>query len=308
MSRVKIIIAAIMFFVITVLKLAFPAVASEMKSVIVPQIQVDTNFREAMIDLGERITGNDGIVSALGQFYRKIPITETNEDDGGGEQMEISSAVLAEPGKDKVFLQNAPRPATTPAPGLGSETEFPGALSPESAPEAIPELTPEPTPEVTVQPEVITVFLESQSEYAGYEKPNNVTYEMPEIPFEYTCPAGGFNSSGFGFRRHPLEEKIKFHYGTDIAAYYGTDIQAFGDGTVLVAGNSDSYGRYIIIGHADGFSTLYAHCSVLFVESGDSVEKEQVIAQVGDTGVVTGAHLHFELLRDNIYINPEYYI
>jgi len=267
MSRVKVIVAAVIFFVITAIKLAFPMVAHEMKSVVVPQIQQNTDFRGAMVNLGEKITGDEGIVSALGQIYKRVPFTNLSSD---AQEMQGFDDT-AETGENEEEVINPPGVGSNPVSdsALGPElalAAFPEP-TPEATPEQLPEPMPEPTPEVTATPDVVTVFLESQADYVGYETPYNVSYDMPQLPFEYMCPVGGFNSSGFGFRRHPIEGRIKFHYGTDIAAHYGTDIRTFGGGTVLVAGYSDSYGSYIIISHEDGYSSLYAHCSELYVES-----------------------------------------
>lgn len=158
------------------------------------------------------------------------------------------------------------------------------------------------------QPEVVAAFLESQSEYAHLELPDTVTYDYLSFPDSYSVPVSGYNSSGFGYRMHPIHEEVRFHYGTDFAAWSGENIYAFADGTVSFAGYSESFGNYITIDHSDGWQSLYAHCSILYVNTGDSVSAGQLIALVGDTGLVTGPHLHFELSRDGVYVNPEYYV
>ncbi len=157
-------------------------------------------------------------------------------------------------------------------------------------------------------PEAVSVFLESQKAYSDYAVPEDVSYDYCEFPTELCVPVAGYNSSGFGYRKHPIHGDVRFHYGTDFAAWSGEDIYAFADGTVSFAGYCDSYGNYITIDHADGWQSLYAHCSVLYVESGDEVRAGEKIALVGDTGLVTGPHLHFELTREGVYINPEYYV
>lgn len=154
----------------------------------------------------------------------------------------------------------------------------------------------------------VEAFLKSQEQYSKYAVPANVSYEMPELPFEYKSPISGCTSSGFGYRLHPICNVIKYHYGTDLAANYGTEIHAFADGTVRETGiDSGGYGKYIIIDHAGGYSTLYAHCSQICVSSGE-VKKGDVIALVGQSGAATGPHLHFELKCDKTYLNPEYYV
>lgn len=87
----------------------------------------------------------------------------------------------------------------------------------------------------------------------------------------------------------------RFHYGIDIPAYRGVDILASKAGKVLIAKYHSSYGNYVIIDHGNGFQTLYAHASKLYVKAGQYVEQGQAIAAVGSTGTSTGNHLHFEV-------------
>lgn len=171
-----------------------------------------------------------------------------------------------------------------------------------------------PTPEPTQSPQLQAAlaareaFLNEQAVYSGYAVPTNVSYAVSELPFAHTSPVAGYTSSGFGYRLHPLENKVKFHYGTDFAANSGTAVCAFADGTVLAAGQDDGYGNYVKIRHADGYTTLYGHCSKLLVRAGETVTAGQEIALVGATGKATGPHLHFELMHDGYYCNPEFYL
>lgn len=153
----------------------------------------------------------------------------------------------------------------------------------------------------------LEAFLNSQDEFSEYDVPENVSYEMPMLPFEYTNPIAGSLPTGFGYRMHPIKNEVLYHYGTDFAANTGDEILAFADGVIRATGENDSYGKYIIIDHAEGYSTLYAHCSQIYISSG-SVSKGELIARVGSSGSATGPHLHFELLRDSVYLNPEFYV
>lgn len=194
--------------------------------------------------------------------------------------------------------ENKPGPEPTPVPTAVT------AITPAPAP------TPAPTPIAEPQPTenpAVAAFLESQAAYAEYAVPTNVSYECPVLPFEYVSPVSGIKSSGFGYRLHPIENKVKYHYGTDFAANTGTAVTAFADGVIVAAGDSDSYGKYMIIDHSDGYSTLYAHCSELCMGCGN-VSKGDVIAKVGSTGAATGPHLHFELMCNDTYLNPEFYL
>ncbi len=159
-------------------------------------------------------------------------------------------------------------------------------------------------------PEAVSAFLEAQKKYEqeGYPLPDKVRTDMPELPFPYGQPVAGVDSSGFGYRVHPIQGVVKFHYGTDFAADAGVDVLAFADGCVTAAGTSPGYGNYLILEHEDGFSSLYAHLSAFLAQEGETVVQGQAIARVGQTGYATGPHLHFELLQNGEYLNPEYYL
>lgn len=109
----------------------------------------------------------------------------------------------------------------------------------------------------------------------------------------------------FGNRKHPILDEEFFHKGIDIAAVTGTEILASADGQVIYSDWAGSYGKLIIIEHADGYQTKYAHMSHYKVNEGDEVKQGQVIATVGTTGNVTGPHLHFEVLKDEENIDPQ---
>lgn len=145
--------------------------------------------------------------------------------------------------------------------------------------------------------------------YSQENLPEGVSMEQAMLGFDYCAPvAGGTLSSDFGYREHPTEGEERFHYGVDLAADTGTEVRCFADGTVTAVGDSSSYGRYCVVSHQGGYSTLYAHCSRITVSSGAAVSQGQKIAEVGETGMATGPHLHFELQREGTYLNPIYYV
>lgn len=99
------------------------------------------------------------------------------------------------------------------------------------------------------------------------------------------------------------------HEGIDIAAPRGTHFLASKDGKIIYAGNSlKTYGNMVIINHGDGSHTVYAHAMKLFVKKGQRVSKGEVIGKVGSTGRSSGPHLHFEIRRNKVPINPESYL
>ena len=118
-------------------------------------------------------------------------------------------------------------------------------------------------------------------------------------------PLSGTITSRFGLRNPTTPTVPKYHTGLDIAANTGTVIIAAMDGTVELASSEGDYGNHLKIVNGE-VMTLYAHCNTLYVKEGEEIKQGQQIAEVGATGNVTGAHLHFEIRRNNRYINPEY--
>ena len=158
------------------------------------------------------------------------------------------------------------------------------------------------------EPAAVAAFLESQAAFADYALPENVDYAYMMLPFDYAVPVSGRNSSGFGYRVHPILNVVRFHYGTDFAANAGEAVLAFADGTVTYAGYDESFGWHIKIDHGGGWESHCAHCSKLYVSEGQHVSRGDTVALVGSTGLATGPHLHFELTKDGNYVNPEYYV
>ena len=144
----------------------------------------------------------------------------------------------------------------------------------------------------------------------GREKtlfPDTVDETVYPMEFEHVLPTEGTLTSAFGSRLSPTTGQPGFHYGLDIAADEGVVIGAFADGTVREVGESD-YGNYLIVDHADGFSTLYAHCSSISAAVGDEVKCGEEIARVGQTGNATGPHLHLEIWKDGAALDPSDYL
>ena len=117
-------------------------------------------------------------------------------------------------------------------------------------------------------------------------------------------PVHGLVRSEFGMRRDPINGRMRLHEGIDIAAKSGTPIAAAAAGTVVFAGKNKGYGNMVMIEHADGRRTVYAHAKSLYVKAGDSVTGGQTIAAVGSTGHSTGPHVHFEVRESNRSVNP----
>ena len=117
-------------------------------------------------------------------------------------------------------------------------------------------------------------------------------------------PLAGIITSPFAFRVHPISGGVDFHRGIDIAAPHGHAILAALPGQVERVGESDIYGKYVLLRHTPDLATFYAHCSYIFVREGMNIRRGERIATVGDTGMSTGPHLHFAVIAHGLYVDP----
>ena len=131
---------------------------------------------------------------------------------------------------------------------------------------------------------------------------------LPPGTGQLMYPTIGPVTSNFGWRTHPILGTERFHSGIDFGADYGSLIYASEQGRVIYADWYGGYGNAVIVDHGNGMTTLYAHCSDLYVKDGDVVAKGQPIASVGSTGFSTGPHLHFELRANGEPIDPAAYL
>jgi len=126
------------------------------------------------------------------------------------------------------------------------------------------------------------------------------------IPSIY--PTFGRISDGWGMRIHPITNELEFHNGIDIANLPGTPIYAAADGMVVAADYDNGYGKRIVLAHSGGYHTLYAHLYNHQVRVGDQVNKGQIIGLMGNTGLSTGPHLHYEVHVGGQKVNPANYL
>ena len=118
-------------------------------------------------------------------------------------------------------------------------------------------------------------------------------------------PVPGWETSGYGMRRHPILGYSRMHRGIDFHAAYGSPIYAVSDGLVEFAGRHGGHGNYVKLGHGGGLETGYAHMSRIAVTPGERVRRGEVIGYVGSTGLSTGPHLHFEVYKGGQTVNPD---
>ena len=124
----------------------------------------------------------------------------------------------------------------------------------------------------------------------------------------FGSPLPGRITSGMGPRTHPVGGFRGRHTGVDLAAKEGTSIAAAAGGTIAQTGEGEYIGKFVIVSHRDGYTTVYGHCSQILTQAGRTVKKGQIIAKSGHTGRVTGPHLHFEIRKNGIPQNPLAYL
>ena len=259
------------FVLLVAVKLLLPGRMAQLGQLLAGPMEQNVDVQAVFSAVGRAFAGESDVSGAAKDVYRAVFHPE--------EPGEILEAAALEDLPEAMDTLRAYREADSPT--------------------AEPDLPQQREPEVSSLAYVL---------YSEQNLPRNVSLEQAILGFDYCAPLAGALSSNFGYREHPVEGEERFHYGVDLAADTGTEIDCFADGTVTAVGESSSYGKYCIVAHQGGYSTLYAHCSRVTASSGTAVKAGQKIAEVGETGAATGPHLHFELQRDGIYLNPIYYV
>ncbi len=131
-------------------------------------------------------------------------------------------------------------------------------------------------------------------------KAENITFEWPSEETAIT--------SGFGYRQHPMGGGEIFHKGIDLALTMNTPVYASTGGEVTFAGKRSTYGELLIIKHPADYETRYAHLDEIKVEEGDLVSVGEKVAYSGNTGRSTGPHLHFEIRKEGVPVDPTKYL
>lgn len=119
----------------------------------------------------------------------------------------------------------------------------------------------------------------------------------------FIMPIEGVITSPFGERTHPVFNTTKLHTGIDIDAEIGTPIKSSSKGTVKAVGEDEYNGKFVRV-TVGKYEIVYAHCFKTLVKQGQKLSQGDIIAEVGDTGIVSGPHLHFEIQEDGQSVNP----
>ncbi len=126
------------------------------------------------------------------------------------------------------------------------------------------------------------------------------------IPLGY--PAYGEITSHFGWRKNPFGKGYEFHTGMDIKVPYGHPVRATANGVVEYVGRLGGYGIVVVLDHGNGYKTLYGHLSKAEVSASSRVSAGAVIGRAGNTGRSTGSHVHYEVMKGSVSVDPKDYL
>lgn len=291
----RLVICGVLFVLLVAVKLLFPEAVGRLARSAGELIGRDADFKEAFAAMGRAAGGKEEVGDSLHQAYTAVfgPSDDVEDPD-----LEAAAGPRAGDGA-------VPDPVTEAMPLPVKEKtseDLPASAPAESEEKSVVEREIDLT-----EPEEDTVTASASYVYTMPALPENASLEQRSLGFDYASPVVAPLSSSFGWREHPVTGGQKFHYGVDLAADYGSDVCAFAGGMVYATGESSTLGKYIMLQHEGGYITLYGHLSEVTVSGGD-VALGDKIAEVGDTGMVTGAHLHFELHSGELYLNPIYYV
>jgi murein DD-endopeptidase MepM/ murein hydrolase activator NlpD len=258
-------------------------------------IRSDTDFRSAFAAVGEAVFQGEPMLDTLEKLAVEVfgvgqSLGETAAEDPlpAGQVARLALTTLSQrPTSQTVLDQLRVTPVRTAAAQDDGE-----AQSGEEEPQASPSAESVQVPA-----------------YTGPELPEGYSMDYYDLGLSETVtPVLGTLTSSYGYRDHPISGEYLFHAGVDLAAQTGTPVRAFAAGTVEYVGESEAYGLYIQLDHGNGVKTFYCHCSALYATKGEQVALGQTIAAVGQTGNATGPHLHLEVKRDDVHLNPIYYV
>ena len=295
---VQLLVSLVLFLLVYIGSGVFPARFEMWKNAILD----DVDFSAAFQEFSRSVADGRPLMESLEALGVRILGGEPESDaPEPAEKVPVDVTLPSQtPGAGRAWLRAHGITAGTGA-GLTVDELPPPSAS--QQPEAANTQQTEPT-----QPAPETAVPQEYSS-DGARLPSNVSFAFYELGLPETVdPVTGPVTSVFGYRNNPISGEYEFHLALDIGVPEGTEIGAFADGVVEYIGENNTYGQYLKITHANGVSSFYAHCSKLLVRKGMTVTCGQTVALVGHTGKATGPHLHLTIAKDNVRLDPAYYV
>lgn len=294
---IQLLVSLALFLLVYIGRGAFPAQIEVWRTA----MRSDVDFTAVFQEFGHTLSDGGPVWESLEMLCVEI-FGGTPEQDEPIQTTDVPHSVTLlsqTPGAGRAYLNSH---GVLQSAYAGKSVDEPAPPTAEPSEDTIPSAA-EPT-----QPVPATAVAQEYTD-DGVKLPSNVSFAFYELGLpETVVPVSGPVTSTFGYRDSPINGKNEFHLALDIGSVEGAEIGAFADGVVEYIGESDEFGQYFKIRHANQVSTFYAHCSRLFVHKGDTVSAGQTVALVGQTGNATGPHLHLTIEKDNIRLDPAYYV
>lgn len=261
-------------------------------------VHENTDFRAAFSKVGKSVSDGEPAVETFGLLWSEI-------FGGTSEKPEANRPESLTTGEGDGGTLPSAETKILPGVGEAGQSQVAGEVSPVQPSTAQQPATQQPSQQATQQPSAATQTPAPAATPPAQAKTSAASKLLEE---ETITPVMGVLTSGFGYRTHPIDGQWKEHDGIDIMADEGTPIKAFAAGTVDFVGESPAYGMYLQLKHGNGVTSFYAHCSALLVKKGQKVGAGEAIAKVGSTGNSTAPHLHLELKKDGVRVDPALYV
>jgi len=267
-------VCLLLFLVVFIGKEVWPSKIAKTGEQLLAVIHMNTDFRAAFAKLGQAMAQEDSMIGELGEFCVSVFALQQEDSDAGSSD------------------------AARSLEGVDGGTE----LLQESQAEG-------GSPQLAGQKELQVGDVVETVEYTEGQLPDGYSGQWLYLGnMETATPVQGTVTSFFGYRDHPTIGRYAVHGGVDIAADSGTDVAAFAPGRVEATGEDKDFGLWLRLSHPDGVSSFYAHCSEICVKEAEEVQVGQTVARVGSSGISTGPHLHFEIMLNDVRLNPMHYI
>lgn len=252
-------------------------------------------------DLASRMQWNDTIFDTTTAEFQRLSVLEQAAADAHAQRLETQQAVAA---KRKVAAANVVKTKKLADQADQSRAKV-ATLVAENAKlraAAEDELAADKKQYAKLQAEEAKLTAKIRNDGSNYSNPNGFIRPV-------NAPAG----SPFGMRYHPILHYWRMHWGTDFGASCGTPIRAMANGKVVQAGwTSYGFGNWTVISYGRMYganlASGYAHQSKIIVHAGQSVKQGQIVGYVGTTGLSTGCHLHLQIYRNGVRVNPMRYL
>lgn len=205
--------------------------------------------------------------------------------------------------KSLVELSNDLRLAVNLEP-ISDEERLVGVGGSKSIDNLLTDVSPDVEKALTVVDEVSRKFEFEKTQFEEISQKLRSNQKLFESIPAILPTNGSFSSRSYGMRIHPILHVKKMHLGIDIIANVGTPVKSAGKGKVTFVGYKEGYGLTVEIDHGFGYQTIYGHLSSAKVKEGKMVNRGDVIAKTGNSGLSTGPHLHYEVLHNGKNLNP----